>query len=476
MCGIVGFTGVSDVVTEILLGLTSLQHRGQDAAGIVTFNDYFHMKKGLGLVNQVFEQKHQDRLKGNIGLGHVRYTTQGTNDLQNAQPFAANYPFGIAMVHNGNVTNFKELRKSLFEDYHILPETTNDVELILYTLASELQTKDLSNLTVDTIFDAVEETQKKVKGAYATISVIASHGLLAFADPNGIRPLVLGKRETPNGTVYGFVSESSCFDFLEYELVTNLEPGQMIFIDNDRNVHQRIGYHNRKAFCIFEHIYFAREDSIIHNKLVAEERVRMGRLLARQVRARGLQPDIVIDVPTSGYFAASGLAEALQVPYRKGFVKNNFVGRSFISPTQEERENIVKKKLNPIRAVVEGKKIAVVDDSVVRGTTSRRLVRTLRNAGAKEIYFISAAPPIKHPCVYGIDMAITTELIASNKTEAEIASFIEADAMIYQSLDDLKELYSDFPACYACFEGKYPVEGSVEIIDEVANERILSKK
>lgn len=475
MCGIVGFIGYDDVVYDAVFGLTALQHRGQDAAGIVTFKDSFRMKKGLGLVNDVFQEKHLTRLQGNIGIGHVRYTTQGTNDLENAQPFAANYPFGMAMVHNGNVTNFKELRKSLYEDYYILPETTNDLELILYTLASELQTKKLKNITVNDIFDSVVATQKKVKGAYATITLIANHGLLAFCDPNGIRPLTLGKRMTKEGPVYGFVSESSCFDCLEYELIEDLQPGQMVFIDMDMKVHKRDGHHKTQSFCVFEHIYFAREDSVIHNKLVATERVRMGRQLAKKVKQAGLEPDIVIDVPSSGYFAASGLAEELNIPYRRGFVKNSHIGRSFISPTQKERENIVKKKLNPIKAVVEGKKIAVVDDSVVRGTTSRRIVRILKQAGAKEVYFISAAPPIKHPCVYGIDMSISTELIAAKKTPEEIAAYIQADAMIYQDLDDLKELYKDIPACYACFTGDYPVEGSKKVLEEIEEARLLAK-
>ena len=475
MCGIVRFFCHDDVVYDLVFGLTALQHRGQDAAGIITFKERFHIKKGLGLVSSVFEEKHLKRLKGNIGIGHVRYTTQGSNDMENAQPFAANYPFGIAMVHNGNVTNFKELRKSLYEEYHILPETTNDLELILYTLASELQQKDLKKITHIDIFDAVESTQQKVTGAYSTITVIANHGLLAFADPHGIRPLVFGKRETKDGTVYAFASESTCFDYLEYEVIENLKAGQAIFIDNNGNVFKKNCYEEGKAFCIFEHIYFAREDSIIYDRLVASERVKMGKMLARKVHIMGLEPDVVIDVPSSGYFAASGLAETLGVPYRRGFVKNNHIGRSFISPTQKERESMVKKKLNPIREVVAGKKVAVVDNSIVRGTTSRCIVQTLKNGGAAEVYFVSAAPPIKHPCVYGIDMAITTELIASSKTHTEIRDYIGADALIYQSVEDLKSLYSDFSACYACFTGDYPIEGSEAVLAEIEADRLVSK-
>ncbi len=473
MCGLVGFTGHTDVVYDLILGLTALQHRGQDAAGIVTFKEHFRTRKALGLVSDVFQERHLPRLAGNIGIGHVRYTTQGTNDVQNAQPFSANYPFGLAMVHNGNVTNFVELRQHLYEQYHILPDTSNDLELILYSLASELTQKDLKNLTIDHIFEAVAATQAQVKGAYAVICVIANYGLLAFMDPHGIRPLVLGKRTDATGkTTYGFASETTCFDYLEYETLSDLGPGEAVFIDNNLHIHRRNCHVKQQAFCVFETIYFAREDAIMHRRLVAKERVRMGRMLATKVRQAGLQPDIVIDVPTSGYFAASGLAEALNIPYRRGFVKNNHVGRSFISPTQKERESIVKKKLNPIREVVAGKKVAVVDDSIVRGTTSKHIVRLLRNAGASAVYFISAAPPITNPCVYGIDMAISTELIAAQHSLDAIAAYIEADALIYQSLSDLQSLYADLPGCYACFSGHYPVDGSHDLLDIVAAERM----
>lgn len=473
MCGLVGFTGHNEVVYDLILGLTALQHRGQDAAGIITFKDHFRTRKALGLVSDVFQERHLSRLVGNMGIGHVRYTTQGTNDVQNAQPFSANYPFGLAMVHNGNVTNFVEIKEKLYEQYRILPETSNDLELILYTLAAELSKKDLKNLNNEHIFEAVAATQQQVKGAYAVICIIANYGLLAFMDPHGIRPLALGKQTDKDGNItYGFASETTCFDYLEYEMMYDLGPGESVFIDQQLQVHRRNCHVKPRAFCVFENIYFAREDAIIHQRLVAGERVRMGRLLAKKVRQAGLQPDIVIDVPSSGYFAASGLAEALQVPYRRGFVKNNHVGRSFISPTQKERDDIVKKKLNPIKAVVAGKKVAVVDDSIVRGTTSKRIVRLLKNAGAAAVYFISAAPPIIKPCVYGIDMAISTELIASQRTHKEIAEYIGADALIYQDLEDLQALYTNLPGCYACFSGQYPVEGSYELLQSIENERI----
>ena len=477
MCGIVGFYGHDEVVYDLVSGLTALQHRGQDSAGVVTFNKTFHIKKGLGLVNNVFNEKNLKRLAGNIGIGHVRYTTQGTNELLNVQPFAVNYPFGLAMVHNGNVINFKKLRKTLYEEHHRLLETSNDLELILYTLAAELEKHDLKHLSVDDLFDSVEATQRKVKGAYSTITLIANRGFLAFTDPYGIRPLVMGKKETSQGTTYGFASESTCFDYLGYEHVEDLEPGQAVFIDRNMNIHRRNAYDEGKAFCIFEYIYFAREDSIMHDRLVATERVRMGKKLAKSIRNAGLEPDIVIDVPSSAYFFASSLAEELGIPYRRGLAKNNHIGRSFISPTQKERENIVRQKLNPIKKVINGKKVAVVDDSIVRGTTSKHLVKLLRRAGAKEVYFISAAPPIKHPCIYGIDMAISTELIAGNsKNIDEITEYLGADALIYQTLDDLRELYRDFPICNACFSGCYPTGNPTEVLQQIEQERIASKK
>lgn len=472
MCGIVGFTGREHIVYDLVMGLTALQHRGQDAAGIITFKKLFHTKKGLGLVNTVFQPKHLERLVGDIGIGHVRYTTHGTNELKNAQPISTNYPLGIAMAHNGNITNFEEISQTLYEDYHILPATTNDLELILYTFAAELKTKDLGNITPDAIFEAVKATQKKVHGAYAAITVIANHGLLAFSDPNGIRPITLGKKETKDGVIYGFASETVCFDHLGYEVVRNLEPGEIVFIDNDKKIHARKGHQLQQSFCVFEFIYFAREDSILQGRLVAGQRVKMGRLLGEKIKKMGLKPDIVIDVPNSGYFAASGCAEVLGIPHRRGLVKSNYIGRSFISPNQAEREDIVKRKLNPIKKTVKGKKIAVVDDSIVRGTTSKRIVQILREAGAAEIYFISASPPIQNPCIYGIDMSVTTELIGAQKTEQEICDYIGADALIYQTLDDLKSLFTELPTCMACLSGKYPTPNAKEALQLIEEERL----
>ena len=477
MCGIVGFYGHDDVVYDLIAGMTALQHRGQDSAGVVTFQDTFHIKKGLGLVSNVFREKNLERLTGKIGIGHVRYTTQGTNELLNVQPFAVNYPFGLAMVHNGNVINFKELRKTLYEDHHRLLETSNDLELLLYTLAAELEEKDMKNLSVDDIFTSVEAVQRKVRGAYATITVIANRGCLVFNDSSGIRPLVIGTRANAQGPTYGFASESTCFDYLGYDTIGDLQPGETIFIDQKMNVHKKITCQERRAFCVFEYIYFAREDSRIHDRLVASERVRMGKVLAETVRKTGIDPDIIIDVPSSAYFFASSLAEELHIPYRRGLAKNNHIGRSFISPTQIERESIVRQKLNPIKEIIRGKKVAVVDDSIVRGTTSKRIVKLLRQAGAEKVFFISAAPPLKHPCMYGIDMAISTELIACKFPNIpDIATYLEADALVYQSLDDLHALYPPHSLCSACFSGQYPTGDTTALLNDIEQERIASQK
>ncbi len=474
MCGILGIVAPYPVGNDIVCGLTALQHRGQDAAGVVTLSDHFHMKKGAGLVTSVFANPADtEALLGNAGLGHVRYATQGTNNVFDAQPYAVHYPFGLAMVHNGNVTNFAALRQRLNTDHHRLIQTTNDVELILYTLAAELESKNLAQVSVDDLFASVKSLFEKVDGAYSVITLIAGKGMLAFRDKHGIRPLIFGKRDTPNGPSYAFASESTCFDYLGYELVRELHPGEAMLITPDGQVHSSGAKKACGSFCAFEFIYFAREDATMNGTLVARERVRAGKLLARRVREAGLQPDIVIDVPSSAYFAASGLAEELGIPYRRGLTKNNHVGRSFIVPSQVERERLVRQKLNPIREVVAGKKVAVVDDSIVRGTTSKHIVRLLRDAGAAEVYFCSAAPPILHRCVYGIDMATRKEIIAANHTLEEIRDFIEADAVVYQSLEDLKEVYRDVAGCFACFSGVYPTGVGEETMGVIEAEREL---
>lgn len=476
MCGILGIYGHTNVTHELVYGLTALQHRGQDSAGIVTFDGSFRMKKGLGYVDNVFDDRTAEEIHGFCGLGHVRYATIGTPDILNAQPFAVNYPFGLAMVHNGNVINFNQLRKSLYEDHHRLLDTSNDVALILYTFASQLEQKDLKNLTVDDIFDTVEATQARVRGAYSAITIIANRGFLAFTDPHGIRPIVMGRKYTDKGLVYAFASETACFDYLGFEYVRDLSHGEAVFVDQNMQVHERTCHRANQAFCVFEYIYFASEDSVIHGRLVATERLRMGRTLARTVREAGIAPDFVMDVPNSAYFFASGLAEELGVPYRRGLAKNHHIGRTFISPTQHKREIMVRQKVNPLREIIRGRKVAVVDDSIVRGTTAKHLVSLLRRSGAVQVYFISASPPIKHPCIYGIDMSAKEEILAAHYKPDEIAHYIGADAVVYQSLDDLRGLYADLPCCFACFSGEYPTGVTRELLNDIEQEKLCARR
>jgi len=355
-------------------------------------------------------------------------------------------------------------------------ETSNDVELLLYTFATYLQEKNLKNITIEDLYESVEFVQEHVKGAYSCITYIKGIGFLAFTDPYGIRPLILGKKETIKGTKYIFSSETSVFDYLGYEYVRDLEAGEAVFIDTNNQLHSRILKRTRPSFCVFEYIYFAREDSVFRNRLVATERVRMGKALKERLEEAGVKPDIIIDVPTSAYFFASGLAEKLDVPYRRGLAKNRFVGRSFITPTEELRRRVVRLKLNPIRDIVRDKKIAVIDDSIVRGTTSRHIVNMLKEYGAKEVYFISASPPVKFPCIYGIDMSVKKELIAANNTIDEIAEKLCCNKVIYQTLEGLRKLYHDLPICDACFSGEYPTGITQEILDQIEEEKMRSNR
>lgn len=474
MCGILGIWGRGPVASELMLGLATLQHRGQDAAGALTYDGSFHVKIGRGLVSQVFADKHQERLRGAWGLGHVRYATMGSTDVEDAQPVHVSYPYGLAMVHNGNVTNFARVRERLSLEHHRLVSTSNDAALILYTLAAELEQGDLRSLSVSDLFRAVEATQRAIEGAYSAVCLIAGRGMLAFADPHGIRPLVLGRRETSAGEEYAFASETTCLDFLGFDAIGEVGAGEVVFIDARGAIHRHQGVRRREAFCVFEYIYFAREDSAMRGRVVAAERERMGRALADAVREAGVRPDVVIDVPASGYFFAVGLAQALSVPFRRGLAKNHHIGRSFIQPTDEERRRSVRLKLNPIRGVVEGRHIAVVDDSIVRGVTSRRLVELLRSAGAREVTMVSAAPPVRFPCPYGIDMSTTSEIIAARCSENEVRQAIGADGLVYQPLATLASLYADLPVCRACFSGDYPTDIDAATLGRIEREKTSS--
>lgn len=484
MCGILGLVSSAPVADRLIYGLTGLQHRGQDAAGVVSYDGRFHTTKGRGLVAEVFRADAEALgLAGRVGLGHTRYATQGSTTLLDAQPLTMNYPFGLSMIHNGNVTNFEALRAELQQRQHRVIETSNDLELILYTLAEELEVEAAATpggyraIGPTHIFAAVRRLRAKVEGAYAVLVVLAEKGLLAFRDSYGIRPLLMASGAAAGGPEHCFASETAVFDMLGMGPGRALAPEEIVLVDMDGVVHTDGGAAapaQAQAFCSFEYIYFAREDSAFPGGRVAAVRARMGQLLADAVRARGLQPDVVIDVPSSAYFAASGLAEALGVPYRRGLSKNNHVGRSFIVPSAIDRARVVRQKLNPIPEVIAGRRVAVVDDSIVRGTTSRHIIRLLREAGAAAVYMVSAAPPLKHPCPYGIDIARRAELVAAENSLDEVEAQLGADALIYPELSAFKELFGGVGHCFACFDGDYPTAVTEDVRRSIEREQVAS--
>lgn len=441
MCGIVGIVGKSAVNQIIYDGLTVLQHRGQDAAGIVTIDDgHFRLRKGNGFVRDVFQERHMLRLQGNMGIGHVRYPTAGSSSSSEAQPFYVNSPFGIALAHNGNLTNAAELKESLFKEARRHINTTSDSELLLNVLAHELCESKLMELQPSDIFNAVSRVHRQIRGAYAVVSVIIGHGMLAFRDPNGIRPLVLGQRETAKGVEYMVASESVALDIDGFTLVRDVAPGEAIYINEQGELFTQQCFENAKCVpCIFEYVYFARPDSRLNDVSVYGSRVKMGEYLGRKIKREwaDMDIDVVIPVPETSCDIALQIAHELDLPYRQGFVKNRYVGRTFIMPGQAERKKSVRRKLNTIEVEFKGKNVLLVDDSIVRGTTSEQIIDMAREAGAAKVYFASAAPEIRFPNVYGIDMPSPNELIAHGRDIEEVAEMIGADELIFQSLEDL---------------------------------------
>lgn len=446
MCGIVGIVANSPVNQTIYDALTVLQHRGQDAAGIVTVDgDAFRLRKANGLVKDVFEIKHMHRLQGNVGLGHVRYPTAGSSSSSEAQPFYVNSPFGITLAHNGNLTNAKELIDEMATmRRHI--NTGSDSELLLNVLAHEVQMMPGYQLTSDQVFDAVSQMHKKVRGAYACVALIIGQGMVAFRDPYGIRPLVLGKRNGDKGQEYMVASESVALDAVGFEYLRDVAPGEAIFVDNQGQLFTKQCAENPQLVpCIFEFVYFARPDSTIDGISVYASRVNMGRKLGAKI-AREWEDndiDVVIPIPETSCDIALQIANELDLPYRQGFVKNRYVGRTFIMPGQEQRKKSVRRKLNAIAQEFKGKNVLLVDDSVVRGTTSEQIIEMARESGARKVYFASAAPEIRFPNVYGIDMASASELIAYGRDVEEVCQHIGADGLIYQDLKDLVAAVSE---------------------------------
>lgn len=443
MCGIVGIAGVNPVNQSIYDALTVLQHRGQDAAGIATIdeNNGFRLRKANGLVKDVFETRHMLRLKGTIGIGHVRYPTAGSSSASEAQPFYVNSPFGITLAHNGNLTNAHLLRRQLFETARRHINTTSDSEILLNVLAYELDRFDHFPLEPDNIFTAVAAMHKKLRGAYACVALIIGHGLLAFRDPYGIRPLVLGKRTLEDGrSEYMVASESVALDTLGFEFLRDVAPGEAVYITEQGQLFTRQCAENPQLVpCLFEYVYFARPDSFIDKISVYNARLRMGQKLGAKIAKEweDLQIDVVIPIPETSCDIALEIAHILNKPYRQGFVKNRYVGRTFIMPGQQERRKSVRRKLNVNRAEFRDKNVLLIDDSIVRGTTSEQIVELAREAGAKKVYFASAAPEVRFPNVYGIDMPNANELIAHGREVDEIRKLIGADGLIFQDLSDL---------------------------------------
>jgi len=466
MCGIVGMlsTTKKDVGVYIYDALSIIQHRGQDAAGITTASKgRFYMRKGNGLVRNVFRTRHMTKLIGDMGIGHIRYPTAGSSSCAEAQPFYVNSPYGIAFAHNGNLTNAEALAKELFEQDLRHTNTNSDSEILLNVLASGIAEEQKHRINETDIFKAVTKLHQRVKGAYAAIGMVPGYGIFGFRDPHGIRPLILGERITDKGTKHMIASESVALTALGYKVKRDVKPGEAVVIDRKGNVHaQQCSEKSELNPCIFEFVYFARPDSIIDNISVYKSRLRMGEKLAEKIKSIWSKEtiDVVMPVPDTSRTAALQLANALDVKYREGFIKNRYIARTFIMPGQKQRKKSVRQKLSAIELEFKGKNVLLVDDSIVRGTTSKEIVQMARAAGAKKVFFASAAPPVRYPNVYGIDMASKNEFVAHNKTDNEICQSIGADKLVYQDLEDLiwsvQQGNSDILRfdC-SCFDGKY---------------------
>jgi amidophosphoribosyltransferase len=473
MCGIVGIVSKNPVNQLLYDGLTVLQHRGQDAAGIVTADGRtFHMHKNKGLVRDVFRTRDMRNLTGNMGIAHCRYPTAGSaSSVAESQPFYVNSPFGIVLGHNGNLINTAELQRELFQDDLRHVNTSSDSEVLLNVLAHELgQSARGVRLDPEAIFSAIAGVHRRARGAYAIVAMIAGYGLLAFRDPHGIRPLVIGKSESASGVEFMVASESVALDTLGFTVMRDVAPGEAILIDLSGNFFSRQCAVNPTLNpCIFEYVYLARPDSVIDGISVYETRALMGKSLAEKIKrdAPGLEIDVVIPIPDTSRPSAVEVAQVLGVKYREGFIKNRYIGRTFIMPGQEQRKKSVRQKLNAMAIEFKDKNVLLVDDSIVRGTTSREIVQMARDCGAKSVYFASAAPPVRFPNVYGIDMPTRSELIATGRNAQQIAEAIGADAVFYQELADLVK---DIKQCNpnieqfdaSCFDGKYITGGVSE--------------
>jgi len=468
MCGIVGIASHEPVAAELYDSLIHLQHRGQDAAGLLTCDDRFHPKHGMGLVREIFQPDDLEKLKGNIGIGHTRYPTAGGYSETDIQPLWVGSPRGIALAHNGNLVNYPELAHEIRDKQHRHLNSTLDSEALLHVLADHLAVGSYADKDDEDFFaqlcGAIQAIYHRVEGSYSVVSVIIGKGLVAFRDPHGIRPLVWGERKLPNGSSdYMFASENTAFYALGFEPRGDLQPGEVAYVNRAGKLFRRILTQKEFSPCVFEYVYFARPDSSLDGVSIYRSRLRMGQNLARRWKERHpeLIPDVVIPAPFTANTAALSFAHELGVRYSEGLYKNPFIGRTFIMRNQSARARGVRYKLTPQRTEIENKVVMIVDDSIVRGTTSREIVKMIREFGAKAIYFASSSPPIKHPCFYGIDMPSRQELIAANQTEAEITRYLGVDQLLYQTEADLVEAVTrrgdhhiETP-CMACMNGQY---------------------
>ncbi|SEJ29300.1 amidophosphoribosyltransferase [Azotobacter beijerinckii] len=477
MCGIVGIVGKSNVNQALYDALTVLQHRGQDAAGIVTCHEgRLFLRKDNGLVRDVFQQRHMQRLIGHMGIGHVRYPTAGSSSSAEAQPFYVNSPYGITLAHNGNLTNVDQLSREIYESDLRHVNTSSDSEVLLNVFAHELAVRGKLQPTEEDVFAAVSGVHRRCRGGYAVVAMITGYGIVGFRDPNAIRPIVFGQRQTDEGVEYMIASESVALDVLGFSLIRDLAPGEAVYITEHGKLFTRQCADNPKySPCIFEHVYLARSDSFMDGVSIYKARLRMGEKLAEKILRERAEHDIdvIIPIPDTSRTAALELANHLGVKFREGFVKNRYIGRTFIMPGQAARKKSVRQKLNAIDLEFRGKNVMLVDDSIVRGTTCKQIIQMAREAGAKKVYFCSAAPAVRYPNVYGIDMPTAHELIAHGRSTEEVAELIGADWLVYQELSDLidavgggKVKIDNFDC--AVFDGKY-VTGD---IDEAYLERI----
>ncbi|MFA5684826.1 MAG: amidophosphoribosyltransferase [Lysobacteraceae bacterium] len=477
MCGIIGIAGRSDVAANLYDGLTVLQHRGQDAAGIATIDGRrINVHKANGLVSDVFGERHMRLLTGRLGIGHCRYPTAGSEGLDEAQPFYVNSPYGIALAHNGNLVNTEVLRRQVFEQDRRNINTESDSEVLLNVFAHELS--GLGALDPAAVFRAVSGVHRRVRGGYAVVAVVLGLGLVAFRDPHGIRPLILGRRAGAAGVEYAIASESVAFDLLGFQPVRDVRPGEALVVAEDGALHAEVCCDPQpQRPCIFEYVYFARPDSMIEDVSVHKARMRMGIKLGEKILRERPDHDIdtIIPIPDSARDAALEVANVLDVKYREGFIKNRYVGRTFIMPGQGERVKSVRRKLNPIPLEFRNRVVLLVDDSIVRGTTSKQIVQMARDAGARKVYLASAAPPVRHPNIYGIDMPAAGELIAHGRSVEEVQRELGCDWLIYQDLDDLVDAVRGKNAALqfdtSCFSGEYVTGGDAAYLDSLQRQR-----